>query len=352
MNLNLQIPINPLGYGVVGKNIAEALLKKGADLRVHPIGQPQGVVSPGLEEAIQKNFSSHQVKWPLVKIWHQHQLMDRIGNGQYYGWPIFELDRFTPQEEFNLRVPDRLIVCSKWASNVVAEMGKIAKVVPLGVDRSIFNYEMENVRNAEGTYKFFTMGKLEYRKGHRFIVECFNKAFTPDQDVELNMMVNNPFLEREVSNEWYSSFKNTKLGDKINILNPVDTHHDVARFMHSQDCGLFPARAEGWNLELLEAMSCGKPVIATNYSAHTEYCNNENSMLIEVDELEPAHDHMGGRWFKGQGKWAALDYEQEEQMIDHMRECRISHNNYNNEGIETAKKFTWEDSVDKLLEIL
>ena len=55
---------------------------------------------------------------------------------------------------------------------------------------------------------------------------------------------------------------------------------------------------------------------------------------------------------KAKEKWAALDYEQEEQMIDHMRECRISHNNYNNEGIETAKKFTWEDSVDKLLEIL
>ena len=53
------------------------------------------------------------------------------------------------------------------------------------------------------------------------------------------------------------------------------------------DCGLFPARAEGWNLELLEMMACGKQVIATNYSAHTEFCTKENSILIESDENIP-----------------------------------------------------------------
>ena len=68
--------------------------------------------------------------------------------------------------------------------------------------------------------------------------------------------------------------------------------------MSQTDCGVFPARAEGWNLELLEMMSCGKNVIATNYSSHTEFCNSENCMLVETTELEDAHD---GKWFRGQG---------------------------------------------------
>ena len=56
--------------------------------------------------------------------------------------------------------------------------------------------------------------------------------------------------------------------------------------MAKTDCGVFPARAEGWNLELLEMMSCNKPVIATNYSAHTEFCDDKNCMLIDIEDME------------------------------------------------------------------
>ena len=133
-------------------------------------------------------------------------------------------------------------------------------------------------------YRFYTIGKLEYRKGHEFIVDCFNKAFSEKDDVELDMMVHNVFLQREVVEQWLSGFKNTKLGRKIKFQNPVQTQREVADFIRYNDCGLFPSRAEGWNLELLESMSCGKPVIATNYSGHTEFCNDENSYLIDIED--------------------------------------------------------------------
>lgn len=357
MNLNLQTPINPLGYGVAGLNIAKALLRAGTDLHIHPIGQPDtALMDKGTIQALELNVSQHAPNWPLVKIWHQHALLERIGNGKYYGFPIFELDTFSEQEKYNLLVPDSLIVCSEWAKKVVQDNfpGKILdiSVVPLGVDRSIFyDQAIEKKVKTDNTYRFFTIGKLEYRKGHDFIVECFSKAFDLNDNVELNMMINNPFLQREISQQWYNSFKKSKLGPKINILNPVPTHRDVADFINSQDCGLFAARAEGWNLELLESMSCGKPVIATNYSAHTEFCNQGNSYLIDIEDKEIAHDKMGGMWFRGQGSWAELDYDQEEQMIRHMRYCYENRPN-NLQGIDTAEQFTWDNSAKKLLEIL
>ena len=66
--------------------------------------------------------------------------------------------------------------------------------------------------------------------------------------------------------------------------------------MSKVDVGIFPSRAEGWNLEILELMSCGKHIITTNYSAHTEFCNKENALLVDIDELETAYD---GKWFLG-----------------------------------------------------
>ena len=77
--------------------------------------------------------------------------------------------------------------------------------------------------------------------------------------------------------------------------------------MSKADCGIFPSRAEGWNLDMLEMMALNKSIITTNYSAHTEFCNKDNSFLIDISETEPAND---GKWFFGQGNWAKIGEEQ------------------------------------------
>ena len=122
--------------------------------------------------------------------------------------------------------------------------------------------------------------------------------------------------------------------------------------MKQADCGIFPARAEGWNLELLEMMSCGKHVIATNYSAHTEFCNKDNCMLVEIDSLEKAED---GVFFSGEyGEWASISESSKDQIIEHMRKAHslkqaFSGSIPNPKGVETAKSFTWSNSTKELL---
>ena len=63
-------------------------------------------------------------------------------------------------------------------------------------------------------------------------------------------------------------------------------------------------------------MSCGKQVIATNYSAHTEFCNDENCLLVDTNEKEDAKDNF---WFRGQGQWASIKDEQITSLAEHMR---------------------------------
>ena len=45
-------------------------------------------------------------------------------------------------------------------------------------------------------------------------------------------------------------------------------------------------------------MALNKPIITTNYSAHTEYCTADNAYLINIDGLTPAED---GKFFDGSG---------------------------------------------------
>lgn len=340
-------PINPMGYGVAGSNILYEL-DKIANVSLFPIGGVE-ITDKKIEEVFHRTNGNLNTDFssPTVKIWHQHQLIDRIGRGKYYGFPIFELDDFSTVEKLSLSAPDELIVCSQWAKTVLEKTVKQkVSVVPLGIDTDIF-YPHE--RNGSETYRFFTIGKWEIRKAHDIIVECFNRAFEYDDNVELHMLCHNPFLNEQQTNNWIDICENCDLSSKVFVRPRVNSHQDVANFIRNMDCGVFPAKAEGWNLELLESMASGKPVIATNYSAHTEFCNKDNSYLVEIDDVEPAFD---GIWFDGnKGNWAYIGESQKEQIIEHMRYC-YTNRPTNPEGIKTGRNYTWKNSAKILESIL
>jgi glycosyltransferase involved in cell wall biosynthesis len=119
--------------------------------------------------------------------------------------------------------------------------------------------------------------------------------------------------------------------------------------MAQADCGIFLSRAEGWNLELLEMMSMNKPVITTNYSAHTEFCNPSNAHLVDIDELESAYD---GKWFFGYGEWAKIGPKQKEQAIELMRHVYKSNIRTNIAGLETGKHYSWQNSARHLIKCI
>jgi glycosyltransferase involved in cell wall biosynthesis len=109
------------------------------------------------------------------------------------------------------------------------------------------------------------------------------------------------------------------------------------------DCGIYPTRAEGWNLELLETMSMNRPVITTNYSSQTEFCNKDNSFLVSVDSLESAFDNKA---FRNQGSWAKISHKEKDNFIDFMRFVYKNRINTNAEGIKTAQTYTWSHTAE------
>jgi len=120
----------------------------------------------------------------------------------------------------------------------------------------------------------------------------------------------------------------------------------VYKVMAKVDCGIFPSRAEGWNLELLEMISCGKNVITTNYSAHTEFCSPENSFLVNIENTESAFD---GKWFNGKiGNWASISKKEIDCFVEYMRHVH-SAKPTNSNGHETGKKFSWLNSARSIL---
>lgn len=349
MSLNLISPICNTGYGLTGTQITVGLIKKGVRVSLFPIGKSEySSENKQYIEAALRDAETFSVFNPCVRLWHQHDMSMFVGHGAHIGFPVFELDTFTPQERHHLSSCDKLFVCSKWAQDVIGEnnINIKAAVVPLGVDTSVFS----PAYSSRPSTVFLHVGKWEVRKGHDVLPIIFSKAFTDNDNVELWLMPNNYPITQEEHKRWHDLYSNCPLYHKIRILNPVPRTFDVARVMQQADCGLFPARGEGWNLELLEMMACGKHVITTNYSGHTEFCNDNNSYLVSVKEKEPAIDK---KWFYGQGNWAKLTPEVLDGFVDYMRlihKRKQSGNlGLNESGLNTANKFTWENTCEKLI---
>lgn len=354
-------PIGYTGYGVVGWNLCKELYKQNIDTTIFPISAQKFGQLPPLEEPEEQKLLEILVnrkfdpKASCLKIWHQFDLAERVGTGKYIAFPFFEIDTFVDKEKMHLRVPDQLVVSSEWAKNILNQNGINSQIdiVPLGVNSEIFNPNLNDqyVKSDSDPYIFICIGKWEIRKGHDILLELFNSAFSTQDNVELWVAASSDkscFSDKEIS-EWHGYYSSGPLKNKIKIIPRLPKQTDIAHKIAQADCGIFMSRAEGWNLELLETMSMNKPVITTNYSAHTEFCNKDNAYLVDIESLESAYD---GKWFWGNGNWANIGQKQKDQAIEYMRYVFTNKIRNNPNGIKTGQKYSWKNSVDCLLKCI
>ncbi len=354
MDVNLVAPVNELGYGVVGYNLLKTLDKLGNNVAFFPIGPVRWAGDAGLRSLIDKtrgNALMYNKDADCIRLWHQFELDLFVGKGRHIGWPIFELNRFNDRERLHLESVDILFVCSQWAKDVIEENGIQVPtfVVPLGVDLDVFNLN-ESEKNSRPSYCknstiFINIGKWEKRKGHEELLLAFSEAFEEGDDVELWMINDNPFIKTG-NNEWRKKFASSKMGAHVKFFDRFDMHSHLRVLFNQADCGVFPSHAEGWNLEIPELFACGTHVIATNYSGHTEFVNEDNTFLIEPNGMELAQD---GLWFHGQGEWCSYPVQ---SLIDRLKEVhelkQTGKLGINEAGLETARRFTWENTVSRL----
>lgn len=336
-------PINNLSYGIVSWNILKEL-DPHTNISLFPIDFHPSLEQSTLVRKWIKRAEHFHANEPCLKIWHQHDMATRVGKGPFFGMPIFEVNGFNPQEVLHLESLDHVIVNSQWASSIVQKYCKVpVSVCPLGVDTSLFKPDTKLLEKKD--FMFLNVGKMEKRKGHDILIEAFNKAFSKNMDVKLYLLWDNHFpnCNRQY---WIDLAKKSRMGSQIYPLGRVDSPETVAMLMQQADCGVFPFRAEGWNLPLLEMMACNKPVIATNYSAPTEYLKEENAYLLDYT-MEPAIDNEW-KQFNGEFEWALPNIDQLVEWMRYVYRQRPT----NLQGVLTAKQYTWTNSAMTILKTL
>jgi glycosyltransferase involved in cell wall biosynthesis len=350
--LIMHCPVFFTGYGNAGWHFSKYLYTNDVDIALYPIlAQKRDIVDlqnvefyrPTDKEILQKILHKPINKESkCLKIFHQFDLLERIGTGEYIAYPFFELDTLSTLEKQHLSIPDKLIVSCQWAKDILLSNGidRPIEIVNLGVDTDIFDYNFCTEKEDSDPFIFMNIGKWEIRKGHDVLLELFDNAFDKTDNVQLWIAGSSDkscFTSKELE-EWHSYYSSSKLKDKIRIIPRLPTQLDLAKIASNADCGIFMSRGEGWNLDLLEMMALNKPIITTNYSAHTEFCNKDNAFLIDITELEKAYD---GKWFHGTGNWAKIGEKEKDQAVEYMRYVYKNKIRTNATGLKTAQNLSW-----------
>lgn len=148
-----------------------------------------------------------------------------------------------------------IIAVSQALKNTMIEMGiekdKI-NVIYNGVNKEKFNYD----RNVKRDKTILFVGNLKKEKGVMELMESFYNL-SLEEEIKLQIAGNGPML-----NEMKKYAKSHLIDKKVEFLGTVD-HEKLPTLMKKAHCLALPSYSEGVPNVVLEAMSCGTPVVST-----------------------------------------------------------------------------------------
>ena len=269
--------------------------------------------------------------------------------GIQIGYTVWESTRLPDDWLEPMQIPHQLWTPSTFCKKVMVNHGfdsEKIRVVPEGIDPKIFHPDVTPLPGSEKIkgFKFLNVGKYEERKCTPYMIRAFDEEFKNEKDVVLILSCHNPFEKGFDIRKKLESLE-LQCPEKILLINPVKEHHSVAQLYASCDAFLFPSRAEGWGLPIIEALACGLPTIVTNYSGQTEYLTEEMAYLLDYDYEDiqtPFFISKDGYY----GQWARPDMNQFRYYLRYIYENQAE---ARQKGLNAAKivhdNWTWEHAA-------
>lgn len=168
--------------------------------------------------------------------------------------------------------------------------------------QAVFHPEVRPAREAWGLPPGATVFTLSFdvgsdieRKNPWAGIEAFTRAFPSNRDVAL-VIKTKPYPQvpayRAQARELAARIQGD---DRIRVIERTLSYEEVLQLYASCDVMLSLHRSEGLGLHLMEAMSVGRPVVATGWSGNVDFMTPENSVAIGWRLVPVRSDHPGYR---------------------------------------------------------
>lgn len=294
-----QTDIDVIAYSYYASYVFSHFKGKKILFQLHP--HPVSVRNIFLNEIKQNPLS----KISLIK---EHELIMKPG----------ELKKLSDESQ----LADCIIVSSGFTKRTLVENGikpeKIT-IVPYGVDQDSFK-QKERYERVDNILKVIFVGSWNQRKGLSYLAQAIKDLQLNGLNIHLTLvgrgiMDKNLVLQYELNN--------------VEYLTDVP-FEDLIKFYHQADVFALPSLCEGFGHVILEAMSCGLPVITTENTAGADIIlEGVNGFIVPVNDV------------KMLSKRLSYLYDNPKENIEIGKQAAI-----------TAKKLTWEKFRDNIVAAL
>ena len=251
-----------------------------------------------------------------------------------------------------------IITPSQWSKqgfiNAGVDTRRIA-VVPHGADPDIFRPDpvlREEARkhfNLSG-FTFLSVGAMITNKGIDLLFQAFARVLEryPDSHLLLKgsdaLYPSKDFLTRNLSS--LPAGTQEKIQARLIYMGGTVSMTDMATLYRSADAYVSPYRAEGFNMPVLEAASCGAPIICTGGGSTDDFTDESFTLRVSarptrmmsqdqvVTILEPDLEHLTALMFR------AIEDEAWRRQARDAAPAFV------------RSRFTWDQVVDKLTRVV
>jgi len=158
------------------------------------------------------------------------------------------------------------------------------------------------------------------RKNPEAILKALYEEFADEPEVVFVVKTSNSERFEEKERRFISLVKEYSLGERVRIINDQLSRDAFMTLLNSMDCYISLHRGEGLGLGILEAITLGKAVIATNYGGNTEYMHNANCFAVPYHLIKANDDDINYQKVK---EWAEPDISEAKKYMRKVY-CQIS----------------------------
>lgn len=244
----------------------------------------------------------------------------------YWAW---ELEAIPEEWIKAIRYMNAIFTPSRFTTNVISKYAKYPVItathpVTRGDTTPGMRARLNIPEHAFLISNIFSFGSAMERKNPMGLISAFIQTFSGIEDAHLvlkaNAGANTP--EKQELLQTIAGHSN------IHLVDQHWSRADVLGLIESSDLYASLHRSEGFGLTIAEAMLLDTPALVTAWSGNVDFCNEENSFLVNYKPIKVNSSHPEFSEFEN-ATWADADTQQTAKLLADI---------YHDRSLLTAKK--------------
>lgn len=210
----------------------------------------------------------------------------------FKGAPFFNWLVYYPIEKLLAPLTDLLITINSEDYELAKKKLKVKKVMykpGVGIDTkaiakvSPHTYDIRNHLNIPmDSVVMVSVGEINHNKNHKMAIDALSRV----KNKNIHYAIAGIGKLRDELTEYANSIG---VGDRVHFLG---FRTDIFEVLKASDMFVMPSYREGLSVAMMEAMSCGLPVIASNIRGNCDLVDKEGGFLFDIHNIDELVGHI------------------------------------------------------------